>query len=68
MSPYQEGFELGYHDVTGSFHDASAMAEAFMQSESHGEPMLSPEQEANYWLGYYHGRYYARTGKLRKDF
>jgi hypothetical protein len=64
MTPYQEGFELGYHDVRGQWHDAGAMAEALTQAEAHGEPLFSPAHEGQYWLGYYHGRYYARTGQL----
>ena len=64
MSIYRQGFEAGVKDQQGGSYDAVKVAAAFDQAASHGEPLCSPEQESNYWLGYYHGRYFGRTGQL----
>jgi hypothetical protein len=64
MSPYRDGFQSGVQDQQGDGTHAVDVAAAFAQADAHGEPVLTPEQEANYWLGYYHGRYYGRTGQL----
>lgn len=64
MTPYREGFQAGVTDQQGERYDAVAVAAAFDQAEAHGERLLTPEQESNYWLGYYHGRYFGRTGTL----
>ena len=63
MSPYRDGFQEGVKDQQGDRYDAATVA-AFDQAEAHGEPCLSPDEESSFWLGYYYGRYCARTETL----
>ncbi|MFQ5930490.1 MAG: hypothetical protein ACE5MK_12410 [Acidobacteriota bacterium] len=69
MTEYERGYRAGYHDgITEASDPAHGMllgeqeAERLDWAESVGDPTPSPEDESDYWLGYYHGRFHARTG------
>jgi hypothetical protein len=64
QNPYAQGFELGSRDGGGDAHAAEEAAVAFDRAEQTGAPLLDREQEYSFWLGYYHGRSYARTGRM----
>ena len=61
-SPYRNGFVLGVNDYLTNDHKAAEVAAGREASEQTGEPEITPEQESDYWLGYYQGRAYARSG------
>lgn len=55
--PYHTGYRAGYLDQ--QLEDTGAAGTA--APDDPGD--LTDEQLSDYWLGYYHGRYHARTGQ-----
>lgn len=64
-SPYHKGYLEGYlqqqTEQGGDRGRYASVSEATLAADN-AVVGLSPEQESDYWLGYYHGRYHARTG------
>ena len=57
-TPYIDGYQAGYRGADGEGIGLSQDAEELL---SIGK---TDEQLSDYWLGYYHGRYQARTGQV----
>jgi hypothetical protein len=62
LTAYEQGYQAGFRDFTapGVGEQKAVVLEL---AERQGTPLLSPEDESNYWLGFYHGRHAARTAR-----
>lgn len=58
---YREGYIQQMGEQGGNAGRYASVSEAALIADR-AAVGLSPEQESDYWLGYYHGRYHARTG------
>jgi len=62
MSEYMRGYQTGYKEQLEGGGTARALAEAEAQETVDRLEGYPDQLAADYWLGYYHGRYHARTG------
>ena len=62
MSAYQNAYDKGVKDQK-EFTSRRGEEAAVVQEAQDILGTESPEAQADFWLGYYHGRYAARTGE-----
>lgn len=62
LTAYEQGYQAGIQDFTapGVGEQKAAVLEL---AEQHRTPLFSPQDEANYWLGFWHGQRAAETGR-----
>ena len=67
MSEYENGYRAGYVDAQLEKLGVDALPErAMSEAQLVARDVasgLGSEAISDYWLGYYHGRYYGRTGR-----
>lgn len=62
MTEYQRGYLDGFRTIRMGHDIGLDEAERVDLAEAMGDPMPTPTEQGDYWLGYHHGRFHATSG------